>query len=204
MKGLFPDKEVKNPAAEEPWRKSETDRMLDLYFAGTPPDRIAIELKRDPHAVKVRLSKFIYNDRDFVERYEPRQRISRKGKRLTENENQVIAQHRKRDLPPSWTARLLARSKEDWLGGPGAEVAEAKGRVASIAPMLDLIWAHRYIFFVYKKRVITDEVYDALVAEEVEFGGGKKAFAKLKEHRGWPNHIKSLALYLFDKGKEGK
>jgi hypothetical protein len=55
---------------------------------------------------------------------------------------------------------------------------------------------------VYKKPVISDDAYNALVHEVVEYGGGEKAFNAIKLHKGWPDRIKSLALYLVEKHKE--
>ncbi len=201
MSGFLPEQQVKNKSADEPWKKSETDRMLDLYFNGGTPVHIAQQLGRNPKAIKRRIEQFRCNERDWATRYEPRQRISRRGKRITENETIILQAHSERKVPIADTARLLARSVQELTLEGKVGVAEVK-KLTCLAPTLDLIWAYRYIHFVYKEQVISDVAYDQLVQEEIEYGGGAPAFAKIKNHQGWPEHIKSLALYLFDRAKQ--
>jgi hypothetical protein len=201
MKGLLPDKEVKNEQADAPWRRSETDKMLDLYFSGAHPKHIAVELKRNPKAVRRRLEQFTYNERGWVERYRPRQRNSRKNKRMTETEILILKAHAERKVPIEWTARLLARSVEEFNLQPKLEVAKAKQNTACLAPTLDLILAHRHLYFVRKKPIISDAAYDVLVQEEIEYGGGEKAFKEMKDLDKVPHYIRDLALYLEGKNE---
>lgn len=71
-------------------------------------------------------------------------------------------------------------------------------------PETDLIWAYRYAWFVWHKKnayapLITNEEYDALVTEVCAYGTGEQEYACLKQHNGWPDEIKTLALYLAKK-----
>ena len=63
-------------------------------------------------------------------------------------------------------------------------------------PKVDKILAYRYAFFVYKKRIISDEKYDAMAGEEIEFGTMDPALLQGKDPRPCPERIKTLALYL--------
>jgi hypothetical protein len=98
-------------------------------------------------------------------------------------------------------AKLLQRDVKEISGGASDEVGKAR-TFEEVAPRLDLIWAHRYIYFVYKTSLISDEAYDDMVKEEIEFGGGEKAFVTIKLRQGWPDCIKSLALYLVERMKK--
>lgn len=204
--GFFKEQEVKNPAGDAPWKKSERDYVLESFFAGSRgPREVAQKLGRNPKAIKRLLEQFTYNERDRVLQYEPFKRTSRQGKKFTSNEQAVLKAHREKGVPPEATARLLCRKVEEIAGRRGSMgAAEARAATACFAPTLDLIWALRYIYFVYKQSVVTDEVYDALVSEEIEYGGGELAIFKIKSHSGWPDHIKSLALYLVEKDKMEK
>ena len=202
MSGFFKDEAVGNKAADEPWKRSETDKMLDSYFHGAHPVRIAQELGRNPKAVKRRLEQFTYNERGWVERYEPIRRLSRKGKKLSENEQVLIQAHIERDVPRQDTARLLARPLEELTGAVQAETVRVKSKTHSFAPTLDVIWALRYAFFAYDEAIVSDEAYDHLVHEEIEYGGGAKGFAAIKTSSHTPQRIKSLAMYLVEKEKK--
>lgn len=198
MSGFFADEEVKNKAADEPWKKSETDKMLDLYFGGAHPRRIAQILGRNPKAIKRRLEQFTYNERDRAMRYEPRQRASRKGKKFTQNELIMWEEHRKRKIPPEVTAKIFARPVEE-LNGSKVAKRMKNNEVKTLVPAMDIVWALRYAHFGWKQPIISDEEYDALVQEECEFGGGTKAFEIIKAHQGWPIYIRALAQYIADK-----
>lgn len=200
MKGLLPDKEVRNEQADAPWRRSETDKMLDLYLSGAHPKHIAVELKRNPKAVRRRLEQFTYNERGWVERYQPRQRNSRKNKRMTETEILILKAHAERKVPIELTARLLARSLDELKLQPKMEQSKVKQNVC-LAPTLDLILAHRHLYFLRKRPVISDAAYDTLVQEEIEYGGGEKAFKEMKDFAKVPLYIRNLALYLEGKNE---
>lgn len=203
MSGFFPEEEVKNQSADEPWKRSETDRMLDSYFGGAHPNRIAQELGRNPKAVKRRLEQFTYNERDRAERYEPFRRLSRKGKKWTENERVMLRSYQEKKIPLEFLAKVLQRDVAEVKGTKiGAAIETMSHR--TIAPTIDLLWAYRYAYFGWKEPLISDEAYDVLVKEEIEFGGGEKAFAYIKSYQGWPNYVKTLALYLAEKHKRGK
>lgn len=198
MKQLFPDSAFKNEAADQPWMKSETDRMLDLYLDGAHPKNIAVQLRRNPKAVERRLEMLIGNERDKAATYEPRRRVSRAGKRFTENETLLIAAHKRKGVAVQATAKVLGRPVSDLAGEDKGKALVKQTRV--FVPSLDLIMALRYAFHVYpeKPRLVTDKGYDDLVAEEVEFGGGAAAIERMRAEdvKRSPRRIKTLAVYL--------
>jgi hypothetical protein len=207
MSGFFKEEEIKNQAADAPWKKSERDYVLDSHLAGgdgSHPRTIAQKIGRNPKAVRRLIEQFTYNERDRVIRYEPFKRTSRKGKKLTQNEIAILKSHKEKGVAIEESAKLLCRGVEELSGKVKMEAAGVK-KFATIAPTLDLIWAHRYIYFVWKTPVISDAAYNDLVKEEMEYGGGGTNFARIKLHQGWPDHIKSLALFLDQRRKwEGK
>lgn len=199
--GFFQDSDVKNKAADAPWMKSERDYVLDAYFAGgegSNPSSIARKIGRNPKAVKRLLEQFTYNERDRVVVYVPFKRTSRKGRKLTQNEQAVIAAHKERGVNPQDTAKLLCRDVEEFTQHKAQEVTKAKD-FRALAPTLDIIWAHRYLYFIYKKPILSDEAYDTLVKEEIEYGGGLKTFLKIKDVEVYPSFVRQLALYLHEK-----
>src|SRR6266508_3281885 len=140
MKSLLPDVDLSNANADRPWRKSEIDRLLDLYFAGASPDRLAQILKRNPKAIRRMLEQFTYNERDRAVLYQPyRPRVSRKGKRWTENERLLVVAHHERKIPFGATVKVLARTVGEFKSVKG-EVGKIKEKNV-FAPTLDLIMA---------------------------------------------------------------
>lgn len=208
MSGLFPEKEIANTAANEVWKRREVDKLLDCYLTGMDLGRLAATLSRNRKAVVRKLQEYIYNERDRVLNYQPRLRASRAGKRLTYNERQIIKECRARDVPDECIARVLARTAEE-LGKDAEQkkvacqqqlIQEASTQVQGskngLPATLDLIWAHRYLYFELKRPVIADSTYDDLVHTEIEFGGGRAAFERIKAEKVCPDRIRCLALYL--------
>ena len=206
---FFSDDEVKNKNVDRPWMKSDTARMLNLYCAGSAtPDRIAQEMGRTPKAVKRQLELFTYNERDRAVRYEPQRRVSRKGQRFSKNEQVMWDKHRELGVPAEVTAKVFCRPIKE-LDGSQTErkVKVAKTKAGTMTdrmecgigiPSIDLIWAYRYIYFVWNKEkegIISDQLYDDLVQEECEYKNAQQ-FEEIKRHQGWPEHIRSLAMYL--------
>lgn len=196
---LIPEEEVRNPNNDTPWKKSELDKMLDLYLAGCHPRRLAVMLGRNPKAIRRRIELIAYNTRDYAARYQPVRRISRKGKKFTPNELEIIRCHAERNIPVAITAKILMRDPSE-IRPP--KRYQPSGADTNLVPVMDLIWALRYAFFHYNTPVITDEEYDFMVKEEIEFGGKEVEFETLKTSPV-PERIRSLALYLVLK-KEGK
>lgn len=197
-KTFFDEKVFENPSADQPWKKSETDRMVDEYLTGAHPRRIAEMLGRNPKAVKRRIEQFTYNERDRAVLYEPRQRISRRGKRFTENEKIIIAEHKARGVAIEHTAKILARDPSEF-----GEVTEAKKQKSSLAIVVpnigvDVVLAHQCLYHFNKQPVIPDHEYDAMKEEELEFG---QADCPLLQKAGktvydYPERIRHFALYL--------
>lgn len=206
VSGLFSDDELRNGRAEEPWKKSETDKMLDLYLAGGHPKEIAYTLQRNPKAVKRRLEQFTYNERDRAVLYEPFKRVSRRGQRFTENEKLMIQEHNERKVAPEHTAKVLQR-KVDEINPDGTRKAIIKAGT-TFAPTMDIVLALRYIYYIYDEMPspVSDETYDRMVVEEIEFGGGEKILLQYAKGgiRSVPSRIKTLALYLCELLKDSK
>jgi hypothetical protein len=203
-KGFFQEQQVNNKQNDQPWKKSERDAMLDAYFAGgngAHPNVIARKLGRNSKAVKRRIEEYTYNEDDRVAHYEPFRRVSRKGQRWTQNELTLLKANRAKGVEAKHTARLLCRDVNELTLKKEAQVGKTKS-LLSLAPTLDLIWAYRYVHVVYKQQLISDEVYDGLVQEEIEYGGGAAEFEAIKHHQGWPERIRSLGLYLVQREKE--
>jgi ribosomal protein S24E len=202
--GFFSDKEVKNKAADTPWKKSERDHVLDVYFAGgegANPDVIARKIGRNPKAVKRLLEMFVYDERERATLYEPKKRINRKGLGITKNEQALIDAHKERKVDPKITAKVLCRSVAEVTGKIDADLRKSKEQRRVFDSGLDLIWAHRYLYFVLQKPILDDQSYNALVIEEVEYGGKLREFEQIKAATEWPDYIRSLAWYLYDKEK---
>lgn len=197
MDQLFSDDQIKNKEADEPWKKSETDKMLDLYFAGAHPKRIATILQRNPKAVKRRLEQFTYNERDRANRYEPVKRMSRKGQRITENEKAMIVAYKARHLPMAMLAKVLQRAPRE-LGLDSTDLTRLVD-FKKVGIGVDLVLAYRYLYYVKGISILSDQAYDKLEAEEIEFGSNgdilNKAVGSDKED-DYPNHVRALALYL--------
>jgi hypothetical protein len=210
MSGLLPDDEIRNPGAGDPWLKSERDKALDEYFIGAHPKKLGRKYKGSPKAfLNSILNKLRYNYKKKghedqpgrAERYEPFRRVSRKGLRFTPNEIDFIRCHKEKCNPPmplQVTAKILCRDVSE-LDDSYKEIPATKANEV-FAPTLDQVLAHRYIFHVYKCRVISDKTFDELAEEEIKYGGGRKALTEISRDGFWgPKRIKSLALYLVEK-----
>lgn len=198
MSGLLSDNDLKNASADAPWKRSETDKMLDAYFAGqSDPHHIAISLKRNPKAVSRRIEQFLYNERDRVFKYEPFRRISRKGARFTKNEKLLIDAHKERDIPPGFTARLLMRDLSELPDvKAGNDMADCE---LLRIPSIDIFKAIRYAYHIHKTPLISNETFDRIKQEEFEFGSSHAAIEAMGDPRQCDPHIKTLALYLGDR-----
>jgi hypothetical protein len=211
VKPLIPDSQVVNKRQDMPWKKRERDKALDLFFRGTHPSRIAIKLQRNPKAVERLIQEYRYNERNKAVRYEPRRRLSRRGLPMTQNEWMFVKSHRKRGLAPEVTARILQRADGEVLVHQliqkfpiKKEAARIESQIKfnfakTVAPSLDQLLAHHYLYHCAKCPVISDKDYDCAKAEEIEFGCGREAIEKAAGYRKvieYPPHIRSLAYYL--------
>lgn len=203
---LLPE-DFRNASADLPWKKSETDRMLDEYFDGAAPAVIAARMQRNLKAVQRRLEQFSYNERDRSVLYAPFRRVSRKGKRLTPNELAFVKAHRQRQVPLDATARVLARAKSELEGLGSNQKQVLQSLPKQFVPTLDTIAALRYAYHVYgkgKAGVVSDKQYDDLVEEEREFGNAVQLESILMcPASKVPSRIRSLALYFQELKNEG-
>jgi hypothetical protein len=196
QKGLLPDELVRNPAADMPWKKSETDKMLDLYFQGAPPSRIAVALKRTPKSIKRRIEEFRTNERDRALKYEPRRRLCRSGSRITENELFFIQSFQKRKLPTATLAKILQRKEKEFASHKEAKKNHIEW--SKVGSGVDLCLAYRYLYYVKNMPLISDKAYDDIEAEELEFGVCSDVLRVPGSDKegDYPPHIRALALYL--------
>lgn len=74
-------------------------------------------------------------------------------------------------------------------------------RMKEVAPLVDQVLAHRYLFYCSKKPIISNEAYDDAKEEAMEFGGGFDILSEPASDRpvDYPAHIRSLAFYLLYK-----
>lgn len=198
MKTLLPEEKVRTDVhAEEPWKRSTTDHMLELYFSGVHPERIAIKLGRKFKAINRRIEALRGNEGGLAERYEPYRRTSRKGKRITPNERLFIRAHRKKGIKIGVTSKILQR--------PMSEVYLDKNDYDKIAdlkrigPGVDLVMAYRYLYYCHNVSIMTDQAYDAIEREEREFGAHGHVLDNAPgsdNPEDYAPHIRALGLYL--------
>lgn len=211
MSGFFDDDELKNENADRPWMKSETDRMLDLYFDGSHPKEIAQKLKRNPKAVKRKLEQFTYNERERAVRYEPFRRVSRIGKRWTENERVMLKIYQSRNFPLDALARVLQRSDTEMAPHDEKVIAQRAEMKIFLQPGIgvDMVLAHYAVkeFFKKPNYLIPEVQLKKMEEEEVEFGVGREKLLGDRPNPP-PHRVRQLALYLMyrqweiDEGKE--
>lgn len=202
--GFFKDKEVKVPE-DKPWKKSETDKMLNMWLAGKHPNKVGRALDRDPKDIKRRIRHFVENTNDRAVLYVPFQRYSRREQRWTENERELIRIHTAKQVPSKATARVLQRDLSEL--GLTMEQGNRLLDMKRIGVGVDLVLAYRYLYYVCGISILPDVAYDALEKEEMEFGAcgdllKQKIGSDIPEH--YPHHIRALALYLAFKYGERK
>lgn len=208
--GFFDEKEITNSRASSPWTEAETDRLLNMYFHGTPPARIATKLGRNPKAVSRRLEQFSYNERDVAKDYRPTgRRRDRTGQKWTQNERVMLLAMVQRSVPASVAARVLARSKVE-VQRKGARLEgkeqEDEGkrskyalRIADIDVEVDLVMAYRYLYYVRGISIMSDTDYDEVERTAKDRSElAKMQLEKVGSDRAedYPPHIRALALYL--------
>jgi len=196
------DQQFMGADCDAPWKRSEVDRMLDLFFSGIRLGRLAYKMRRTKESVRTYIKELAYNKNGKAEQYQPRCRVSRKGKHFSKNEVKFWQIFRENKTPIAALARLLQRDESEFAVSEKRIKNPTTDLLRQLLPTMDIIWAYRYIHFRYKKHIITDEQYDTLVAEEIEYGGGSTAFERVKAHNGWPVYIRSLALYLCEKSEQ--
>lgn len=209
---LFPDEVVaskvllgteagKNPNTNDVWKRREVDELLDIYLSGADLGRIGVRLGRNRKAILRKIQEYIYNERDRAANYIPRQRLSRAGKRWTENDTQILRECHKKGVIPKQIAAVLARKQEEVEELLTPNKTKAGQDPKSVSSIVDLIWAHRYLYSL-KSPVISDKEYDSLVEEETEYGGGGPALEAARQDLRYPHRIRCLAHYLLETYKE--
>lgn len=197
--GFFSDEEVKNAAADQPWRKSERDHVLDVYFmggAGAHPVSLARKLGRNPKAVKRMIEQFVHNERDRAVLYVPFKRVSRKGRKITQNELALIKAHKEKGVSVEATAVVLQRPVADFY--KDFESRERFQEMKKFGPGVDLILAYRLLYYCHGISIVSDRAYDEIEAEEKEFGANSQVLNTVGSDNvnDYPHHIRALAMYL--------
>lgn len=209
---LLPEDEVRNKENDRPWMRSDTDKMLDIYFEGSDPRQIAVRFNRNPKAIFRKIDCLTYNEFNKALDYKPLPggRLSRVGKRFTPNELKLIKDHRARKIPAVVTARITARKVSEIETIELKDKAKLKVRIG-IIPELDLIMALRYAYFKWSRDLPSANLphnteYDNLVHEACEFGGKSGAFERIKKIGvdQYPFRIRSLANYIVEMKKEDR
>jgi hypothetical protein len=68
-----------------------------------------------------------------------------------------------------------------------------------VAPTLDMLIAHHYLYWQAKQPIISNKEYDDLREEEIEYGCGRlavEALSKFREVQHYPPYIRYLAFYM--------
>ena len=186
------------------WKKSETNKMLEMFCSGTRTENIGLKLKRTIADVESRLHLYLTNKNGIAERYVPRRRSSRKGMRLTENEQNIIHHYREAGQPLRIAAHLMIRSPREL----GLDYRDRKtmDEMKQIGTGVDLVLAYRLLYYVHGISIISDSAYDTLEKEELEFGAHSEVLKVPGSDRleDYPPHIRALAIYLAFKYGKGQ
>lgn len=184
--GLFGDDELKGKEGER-WTRKDTATMLNLFFGGMHPKRIAQKMERMPKAINRQLERFYDNEEDRCRKYVSQGRISRKGKRWTENDTEMVRRMRAKGVESEFIATVLSRPISE-LSDP-MEKAEHKEK-QEIASCRDLLMAYIFCDKVHRIYIVDQATQKAMEMEEGEFAG------KIGNHKEFPQRIRHLALYL--------
>lgn len=197
--GLFPDEQITNPNTGEDWTPKTTDCLLDMALANESPLAIARELKKSVKAVKRRLQQFLYDERKVATQYVPKRRHGRTGTKMTALEKRFVEKHAQLGVHTVDTAKILCRPPNEIRTDFQGELNVRK--YAVLGPRVDMVLAYRYLYWIAKHPAISDQAYDTMKAEEIEFGGGYEELTKPpgKVVVDYPGHIRALAHYLLFK-----
>lgn len=190
-----------------------------------------LKLKRGGYSLKRQVDWLWRNEnKRALFNYEPTEvRKWRGEKPLTKREKLIIRYHRRKSIPPKVTGRFLRRkasyvealSEADIAKEPpsteeprpatdedGLRYTKIKkkskvgvGSLIDSISTVDIILAHRYLYYCSKHPVISDEAYDTFKHEEAEFGGDSKELAAKVGDKplDFPDHIRSLGYYMLYK-----
>lgn len=178
------------------WTQSDTDKMLDLFFSGMSTVEVAERLRASVQNVRMRLKPFLFNIDDRAKNYQSNFRVSRKSKSLSFTEKKVIETYQQNNIPLKYLVKLLQRPLSEI---DPDDIGKAKAKVMKdVATGTDLVLAHRYLYHCTHTSIISDQAYDDLKAEEMEYGGGHGLLSQKASDLAidYPPHIRSLAYYL--------
>lgn len=187
MNSLFPEEELRNKNADAPWKRSEVDRMLELYLEGAHPRRVAQALGRNRKAVARRLEMLTYNERNACEKYTPRKRKDRTKLPWTKNDKIILSAHRDRGIPIALTGKVLGRSLVE------------KDHSSLSDFLVDLCLAYRFLYYVKGISLLSDTEYDELEKEARSKCPNDKRLDKPGSDcaEEYSDAVRGLAIYIF-------
>lgn len=211
-------KPSKRDYEEDPWSNAQRDELLHLYLSGLSTNEMSRRLQRTKQAVSSQLWKLATNYRNL--HYKPSdKRKSRSGKSFSSRELHIMELARKAKAKPAYVAKILKRSIPEIK----TEVKKVKAAAKKRKGFLDLekktvlevrdfrdysihedmVLANRYLYYVEKTPVLSDQSYDALEKEVREFCKcplDSDVFKPGSDKReDYPDHIRALGLYLIFK-----
>lgn len=182
------------------WTPKETDLFMDAVLDGKTPEEIAEEFRRTVPEIGAQFNAAFYPPIPY---HPYGRRKARTGMKMTAIELKIIKKHHDNGIPVAHTARMLQRK-------PGEIAPDYYGKITfnqmrCLAPVSDQLVAHHYLHHISKTPIISDQAYDEMKEEEIEFGGGGpflKEIAKARTVACYPPHIRSLAFYMLYKFME--
>lgn len=193
--GFFAEKRI-SVDRDKPWPPEEDDLLLDRYFGGMSPPRIAAKHNRTPKSINRRIEQIRNNEYGLAEKYQPKKRLSRKGMRMTQSELLFLNYFKKKGLSLKLLAKILQRPVREF--GVDREEREKVIDMKKVGVDVDLCMAYRCLYYCHNISIISDTAYDELEKETIEFAAHGGLLRKPGSDRleDYPPHIRSLAMYL--------
>lgn len=178
------------------WTPREVDRYMDKMLRGDPISKIADDLGKSKDETKAFFRYAFYN-----RRYQSSsKRLWRGDRPKTDLEKRLLRRYLRKNYPMEVMCDILQRKpnqlNRDFFGEDNAK------KVRETAPITDALVAHHFLYHIAKKPIIPDQVYDAIKAEELEFGNGAATIAAISQARkviDYPAHLRYLAYYMLYK-----
>lgn len=203
----------------EDWTPEMVDILLNGYFEGESLNLLRRKLERGVPAIKTKLIKLGKNYRGEGI-LSGGLRKPRKGP-LNSRELKMVDRMTKHKMPITYQARMLARTTKELnrLKRPrkGRMARQQQQALLDFGPKEsepvrpysewdigeELALAHRYLYYVRNTPVVSDEDYDTIEKEVLEFGGVPRNSLLRKpgsdNAKDYPEHIRALGMYLIFK-----
>jgi hypothetical protein len=182
------------------WKKTDTDRMLNLFFTGSSAKRIAEKMEWSYTDISRQLGRFFKNEKNRCDNYEPVRRVSRVNAPWTDNENEMVGGMLAAGVHRDTVAKIISRHPKEMQIGSGSGFHSQMRQAAVTA---DLLEAYQYLYHITTRAepIITDQEYDDLKETEREFGPvtGYDHLPPRERVVDYAPHIRELAGYLYSK-----